>query len=125
MGARCSRYERRSRHRYFPLLPAKEADVLQREVDLLECLLAEIGDAEQILAGRVQEIVDREDALFFEAIGRADGQADFRSAHLEPLLQVLGLTGDMVQRNTRHGLVPPWSNMKRSVSAARSASTEA
>ena len=62
----------------------------------------------QVFARAVQQVVDREDAALFEAIGRADGQADFGRAHLELVLHVLRLLVGTVQRNARHGGFPPF-----------------
>lgn len=76
-----------------------EADSLESLVNFFESLLAEVGNAQQIFARAMEQIVDREDAFFFEAVGRADGEADFRSAHFQTILQSLIGQFGLVQRN--------------------------
>jgi hypothetical protein len=68
---------------------AIEADVFERLVDFFEGLFAEIRDAEQVFARAIEQVVDCKDAALFEAVGGADGEADFGRAHLEFVFKIL------------------------------------
>ncbi len=85
-----------------------KADFFQRIVHLVERLFAEVGDAQQVVAGAVEQVVDREDAFLFEAVGCADGQADFGRAHLEAIFHALVGQLSVIQWNAGHRRFPPW-----------------
>ena len=89
-------------------LPGRiEADAFQRLVDFFERLLAEVRDAQQVFARAVQQVVHGEDAPFFEAVGGADGEADFGGAHFESIADVLRFFEGTIERNAGHGGFPP------------------
>lgn len=84
-----------------------EANLGECVIHFVERLFAEVRNAQQVFPGAVQQVVDCEDAFFFEAIGRADGQADFGRAHLEPILHTLIGEFSMIEWNAGHRGFPP------------------
>ncbi len=85
---------------------ARKTDVLQGLIHFFERLAAEVRDAQKVLRLGVQQVVDRKNALLFEAIGCPDGEADFGSAHLKPLLEVFALHVGLIDGNASHLGVP-------------------
>ncbi len=83
-----------------------ETNAFERLVNFVERFLAEVGDAQQILAFALQEIVDREDASLLEAVGGSHGKPDFGGAHLQPLGQFLGLFLNRAKWNATHQFPP-------------------
>ena len=79
-----------------------EADVGQRLVDFLERLFSKVGDAQQIFARAMQQIVDGEDTAFLETICRADRKAHLGRAHFETRVEVLAFFIRTVQWDTCH-----------------------
>jgi hypothetical protein len=70
---------------------AIKADALERLVDLFERLLTEVRNAQQVVTRALQQVVNRKDASLFEAVGRADRQADLGGAHIQTIGQITGL----------------------------------
>src|SRR6185436_10133536 len=100
------------RHRLLPPAGAVEAKLLQGLVDFFQGLLAEVGDAQQILRGAVEQIADGEDSFLLQAVRRADGQADFGRAHLEALRHETQMFFFTTERNAGSAHRVP-SRMKR------------
>ena len=62
---------------------AIEANARKSFVDFFECLFAEVGNAKKVVASAMEQVFHRENASFFKAVGGADGESNFRSAHVE------------------------------------------
>lgn len=78
---------------------ALEAEFFEGFIDLFEGLLAEVGDAQKPLGRAVEKVANGEDATFFEAVGRANREADLGGAHLQPLLHEAGVFVLTAERN--------------------------
>jgi len=79
---------RASRRRFVP--GSIEAHALQGEIHFLECLFAEIGDAQQIVARAMEQVLNGEYAALLEAIRGSHGQTDLGRAHFQPFLRLPG-----------------------------------
>ena len=101
-------------------LLAIKADPLQRLVHLLQRLLAEVRDAQQILAGAMEQVVDRENPPLLQTVRRPDRQADLRRAHLQLVGKVLGLGVGRSEAELRvaHGFPPKSGGKKANTVAA-------
>jgi hypothetical protein len=80
----------------------KEADAFERFVDLFERFFAEVRDAEQVFPLAVEQVVYSEHAALFEAIGGANGEADFGTTHLQLFSQVDGVLVSAIQWDACH-----------------------
>jgi hypothetical protein len=91
-----------------------ETNTFQRQVNFFQGLLAEIRDAQQILAGAMEQIVDGEDPFFFETVRGANRQPDLGRTHVQLIGNVFGLRIGRTKRDARtHGFPPKqWKNYR-------------
>jgi hypothetical protein len=53
-----------------------ETDILKGLIDFFKRFFAKIGNAQQVIAGRFQEVADRKYSFFFKTVGRSYGQTN-------------------------------------------------
>lgn len=85
-----------------------EADLFERRVDFFQRLFTEVGNAEQLVGSRLEQIANGEDAFFLKAIGGSHGESNFGRAAFQTLLQIAGCFFSLAQWNSssRHLGVP-------------------
>ena len=90
---------------------ATKAKPFQSRVDFVQRLFAKVGDAQQVFAFTVQQVVDRKNSAFFKAVGGTYGQTNFGRAHLKTFLHSLIRQLSLIERYTcaRHGGVLPFA----------------
>src|SRR5262249_29595448 len=90
-----------------PLGLAIEADSLERRVDLFQGLFAEVRNAQQIIAGAVEQIADGKDAALLQAVRRADRQPDLGGGHFQSIGELTFLSASIIHGDARlHGWAP-------------------
>jgi hypothetical protein len=71
-------------------------------VDFFEGFVTEVGDTQQGLRAGLEQLANREDPFFFQAVGGSDLETDFRGAKVEVRLELTSFFVGLADGNTRH-----------------------